>query len=75
MKIFKYDALLLVDKAAYKDAILDEIRKTYKRMLDAGATTVWEVADGNEDWFGACSLCHGWSAIPIHYYALFNGEE
>ncbi len=75
MKTFKYDVLLKIDKEKYKEVILSEIRKTYKRMLDEGSTTVWEVAEGADGWDGLGSLCHGWSSIPIHYYALFNGEE
>lgn len=63
MKVFKYDALLSVDEK-YKDNILSEIRSTYKIMLDAGSTTVWETIDG----VGGSSLCHGWSSIPIYYY-------
>ncbi len=70
MKYFKYTALLSYDKN-YKDVILEEIRNTYKKMLDAGATTVWETQNGEEDFGGAGSLCHGWSAIPIYYYQLF----
>jgi len=72
MKSFKYDAMLSVDKEKYKDAVLSEIRSTYKVMLDEGSTTVWETAKGAEDFGGAGSLCHGWSAIPVYYYKLFE---
>ena len=37
-------------------------------MLKAGSTTVWETELGEEDFSGAGSLCHGWSAMPIYYY-------
>ena len=67
MKTFKYDALLKIDEK-YKDSIISEIRKTYKVMLDAGSTTVWETQEGAGSFDRAGSLCHGWSAIPIYYY-------
>ena len=70
MKCFKYDALLLADKAKWKGFVLDEIRKDYKKMLDAGATSVWETIDGASAFDNAGSLCHGWSAIPIYYLAI-----
>lgn len=72
MKTFKYDVLLAVDRKKYKETILSEMRVTYKKMLDAGSTTVWEVADGADGWDGLGSLCHGWSSIPIHYYRLLE---
>ena len=68
MKCFKYDALLMVDQN-YKHNILDEIRVQYKKMLDAGDTTVWETA--NDEFDEAGSKCHGWSSIPIYYYHKF----
>lgn len=74
MKTFKYDAMLMTDKTKYKDNILNEIRKTYKIMLDSGSTTVWETAEGAAAFDNAGSLCHGWSAIPIYYYSLFDGK-
>ena len=72
MKVFKYDALIKVNKDKYKGNILDEIRKTYKVMLEAGSTTVWETAEGSTAFENAGSLCHGWSAVPVHYYHLFK---
>ena len=72
MKVFKYDALIKVNKEKYKESILDEIRKTYKVMLDAGSTTVWETAEGSVAFENAGSLCHGWSAVPVHYYHLLK---
>ena len=68
MKMFKYDALLYGDAARYRETILNEIRADYKTMLDAGATSVWETAEGVRAFNNAGSLCHGWSAIPIYYY-------
>ncbi len=74
MKTFKYDALLKTD-GKYREYILDEIRKIYKAMLDAGSTTVWETAEGESAFSSAGSLCHGWSAVPIYYYHLFGLTE
>lgn len=41
------------------------------KMLDAGATSFWEMKDGWKDFDGAGSLCHGWSAIPVYFYARY----
>ena len=68
MKCFKYDALLLTNKTKWQEHVLNEIRKDYKIMLDAGATSVWETIDGASAFDNAGSLCHGWSAIPVHYF-------
>lgn len=72
MKTFKYDALLKIDRERHKETILNEIRNTYKIMLDYGSTTVWETIEGEKAFDNAGSLCHGWSAIPVYYYNLFN---
>ena len=66
MKAFKYDAMLRVEPDC-RPAILDEIRRTYKIMIDADATSLWETIDGASDFENAGSLCHGWSAIPVCY--------
>ena len=68
---FVFDALLARD-ANCKDYILENIRKTYGKMLEAGATSFWEAIDGESAFGGAGSLCHGWSAIPIQYYHIFD---
>lgn len=72
MRTFKYDAWLAVDRARYSEAILEEIRRDYGRMLDAGSTSVWETIDGASDFDGAGSLCHGWSAMPAYYYFVLG---
>ena len=72
MKPFKYDALLKTDREKYKTVILEEIRQTYKKMLDEGSTTVWETIKGGSDFGNAGSLCHGWSAIPVYYYHILG---
>jgi len=71
IKCFTYDALFKTDNA-YKSFILDEIRQNYSYMLDAGATCAWETIKGADDFGGAGSLCHGWSAIPVYYYHKFG---
>ena len=68
MKSFVYDSLLKLDGDKYKDFILDDIKKNYSIMLEDGATSFYETIKGAEDFDGAGSLCHGWSAIPIYYY-------
>ena len=66
MKIFKYDALLAVDKGRYQVWVEEEIRREYAQMVTTG-NTVWETIDGAGAFSNAGSLCHGWSAIPIRY--------
>ena len=73
MLCFKYDALLKLGFERHKEYILSDIRKQYKVMLDAGATTFWEKADIFAT--GAGSHCHGWSALPVYYYEIFSGKE
>ena len=68
MRALKYDAMLMVGQEKYREYILDEIRRDYKFMLDAGATSFWETLDGAAAFENAGSLCHGWSAIPVYYY-------
>ena len=67
MRAFLYDALLTFGDE-YKEFIISDVKRKYKKMLDAGATTFWETEKGCEDFDGAGSLCHGWSAIPIYYF-------
>ena len=67
MKCFQYDAMLQTDKTLGKE-ILTEIREVYGAMLEQGATSVWETAEGASAFENAGSLCHGWSAVPIYYY-------
>ncbi len=43
------------------------LKTHYSKMLDAGATTWWEVVLGGAYGGGAGSLCHGWGAIPAWY--------
>lgn len=72
MLCFTYDALLMADREKYKDHILADIDRRYKRMLDAGATSFWETEKGDRDFDLAGSLSHGWSAMPVYYYSILN---
>ncbi len=74
MLAFKYDALLLVSKE-YGAFILSDIDKKYGYMLDCGATSFWETLKGGEDFGGAGSLCHGWSALAVFYYHILETEN
>lgn len=66
MNTFYYDALLSFgDK--YSTFVIEDIKRKYGNMLEQGATTFWETEKGWEDFEGAGSLCHGWSAIPVYY--------
>lgn len=67
---FVYEALLKDKK--YSDFILDDIKDKYKYMLNHGATSFWETIKGENDFGGAGSLCHGWSAMPIYYFHLLG---
>lgn len=67
-KGFVYDALLKSD-VSYGDFIINDIIKTYTQMIDAGATSFWETELGADDFGGIGSLCHGWSAMPVYYFA------
>lgn len=71
MKTFVYDALLS-EKEKYKEIILNDIKQTYQRMLDCGATSFWETEQGYKDFNGAGSLCHGWSALPVYYLNILG---
>jgi alpha-L-rhamnosidase len=67
MTAFRLRALLA---AGEHDVVLDEIRRSWGAMLDAGPGTFWEEAANGEDElamygrpFGR-SRCHAWSAGP-----------
>ena len=66
MHTYFYDALLQTN-VDYSSFVIEDIKKKYGRMLGEGATTFWETEKGWEDFGGAGSLCHGWSAIPAYY--------
>lgn len=66
MNGFLYEALISSDEK-FKDYIIADIEQKYGYMLDEGATTFWETIGGSADFFGAGSLCHGWSALPVYW--------
>lgn len=63
---FFYQALLNAD-TSFKEYILRDIEEKYGYMLEKGATSFWETILGAEDFEGAGSLCHGWSALPLYW--------
>lgn len=74
MACFRYDALLRLGGRKFAPAILEEIDRDGKFMLDRGATTFWETIKGEADFSGAGSLCHGWSAMSAYYYSLLASD-
>lgn len=69
---FVYDALLSTDKEKYASHVLGDIDAKYGYMLEKGATSFWETLVGADDFGGAGSLCHGWSAMPVYYYRILG---
>ena len=68
--IFKYEALM-TDPENF-DWVMDDIAEIWGNMLFKGATTFWETANGASDFANAGSLCHGWSAVPLHLYHKYG---
>lgn len=71
MNTFYYDALLQFGQD-YREFIIEDMRRKYGYMLEQGATTFWETEKGWQDFDGAGSLCHGWSAIPVYYLSILD---
>lgn len=72
--MYFYEALLCFgDK--YKDYILNKLDKDYGYMLENGATSFWETIEGAGSFDAAGSLCHGWSALPVYFYHIFNEKK
>lgn len=67
MRGFVYDALLT--EPGYENYVIEDIKTRYKKMLDDGATSFYETELGAADFDNAGSLCHGWSALPVYYFA------
>lgn len=68
MTLYKYKALMLCGKDKYKNWIIDKVRGVYKKMLDAGATSVWEVEDCIATFGDAGSMCHAWACVPVYLF-------
>ena len=64
----KYAAML--EKDELQGVVLEDVKERFKKMLLSGATSFWETEKGEEDFDGAGSLCHGWSAVAC--YVLDN---
>lgn len=75
MRCFKYDALLKTSMDRYREYVIEDIIRTYEPMLAAGATSFWETELGEADFWGAGSLCHGWSAMPVYYFSILLSEK
>lgn len=72
LKALKYEALLKADPQKHRETVLNEIKKDYLPMLQAGATSAWETVEGAVAFGNAGSLCHGWSAAPVYYYHILG---
>lgn len=68
--IFKYDALMRKPEL-YTRFVFGDIARQWGYMLEHGATAFWETINGAQDFGNAGSLCHGWSAVPIRFYAEY----
>ena len=68
--LYKYEALIAAGGEAARAAVrmMDE---EWLRMLDAGATSFWEMREGWSAFGDAGSLCHGWSAVPVYIYGRY----
>lgn len=62
--LMKYEAL--IQEKQYHAGVIASIRETWGAMLEAGATSFWEVEEGCRAWDWAGSMCHGWSAVPVY---------
>ena len=67
--LHKYAALRKVG-GEYARRAMESMDRTWSAMLDAGATSFWEMKEGWPAFAGAGSLCHGWSAIPVYFYGI-----
>ena len=69
---FYYDALLKFgDK--HKEYILNEIKRKFGAMLDAGFNTFWEAEGGPE--LTANTMLHAWSACPAYYLPVYFSDR
>ena len=65
--LYKYEALIAAGGEAAASA-MHSMEDDWSRMLEAGATSFWEMREGWPAFGNAGSLCHGWSAIPVYVY-------
>ena len=72
MNPFCYDALLQFgDK--YKQYILNEIKKKFGKMLDAGFNVCWETDGGPEE--AGNTMLHAWSSFPAYYLPIYFSDK
>jgi len=65
--LYFYEAL---EKIAMPDAIIRSMYQSYLPMLEAGASTVWEIFASSNYRPGAFptrSHCHAWSSAPLYF--------
>ena len=67
--LYKYEALIAAGGEA-SWSVIRSVDSEWAKMLDAGATSFWEMREGWSAFDDAGSLCHGWSAVPIYIYSL-----
>ena len=67
MHNYYYEALLQKPDL-FGGFVLDHIGNRWGKMIKSGSSAFWETILGHEDFDGAGSLCHGWSAIPAYIY-------
>jgi len=59
-----------LEKINYEDEIIKSIYESYVPMLEAGATTVWEIFSSSSfrpGEFPTRSHCHAWSSTPVYF--------
>ena len=71
---FVYEALAQNLKV-YGDYILNDIRRTWGKMICEGADKFYETIEGAAAFEDAGSLCHGWSASPAYWYRILFGKN
>lgn len=67
--LHKFEALAKVGPSFGRKALM-MMDATWGAMLDAGATSFWEMKEGWTAFDNAGSMCHGWSAVPVYFYAM-----
>ena len=74
MMAYKYQALIDFNENNIQ-YVFKDIDEKWGSMLQRNATTFWETLKGADDFGGAGSLCHGWSAIPAYFYQRYGNYE
>lgn len=69
--LFKYE-LLLQQKGRYDAYVKKEVNRLWGKMVRQPPYTGWETLRGWKDFASAGSLCHGWSAVPLYVYHVFQ---